>query len=403
MQNERSTARRRIGDNLYERTTKTGERRFVVGYLDDGGTWRMVTLRARTRTEAKAERDEYLAKLRRGEIAPVSKLTLAEFIDEYLEHFASLVAAGERAERTLERYRSHLDGHVVPLLGHVQLRKLSADHLAALVRVSREKGLAPWTIKGMLTPLGRVLSLAQRRGFIVENPLKRLQPEELPRGIAKDPPRVLSREEIATLIARAPERYRPIIGVAVLAGLRQAEVLGLRWSEIDFKAGVLKVRHQLTRGDRTTPPRAARLKTKAGRRDVILLADLAELLQSHLRWTENEHGLPRPDDFVFTTSTGAPMNYRNVSTRGLDKAAEAARLNPAEVAKLTFHDLRHTYGSHLAQSGLDPVGVQRQMGHARPSITMDLYVHEFETARRREQVSERLTAALGGLVESDKF
>jgi integrase len=97
------------------------------------------------------------------------------------------------------------------------------------------------------------------------------------------------------------------------------------------------------------------------------------------------------------------MNYRNVSTRGLDKAAEAAQLNPAGVAKLTFHDLRHTYGSHLAQSGLDPVGVQRQMGHARPSITMDLYVHEFETARRREQVSERLTAALGGLVESDKF
>jgi integrase len=402
MQNERST-RRRIGDNLYERTTKTGERRFVVGFLDHGDKWRMVTLRARTRTEARAERDEHLAKLRRGEIAPVSKVTLGKFIDEYLEHLSSLVAAGERAERTLERYRSHLEGHVVPLLGQVQLRKLSADHLATLVRASREKGLAPWTIKGMLTPLGRVLSLAQRCGLIVENPLKRLQPEELPKGVAKDPPRVLSREEIAKLIACAPERYKPVIGVAVLAGLRHAEVLGLRWSEVDFKAGLLAVRHQLTRGDRATAPRAARLKTKAGRRDVILLPDLASLLQTHLHAMEKEHGLPRPDDFVFTTATGAPMNYRNVSTRGLDKAAEAARLNPAGVAKLTFHDLRHTYGSHLAQSGLDPVGVQRQMGHARPSITMDLYVHEFETARRREQVSDHLTAALGGLVESDKF
>ena len=85
-----------------------------------------------------------------------------------------------------------------------------------------------------------------------------------------------------------------------------------------------------------------------------------------------------------------------------DRAAGAAGLNPTDVPKLTFHDLRHTYGSHLAQSGLDPVGVQRQLGHARPSITMDLYVHEFETARRREQVGERLAAALGGLVESDK-
>jgi integrase len=141
-------------------------------------------------------------------------------------------------------------------------------------------------------------------------------PEELPKGVAKDPPRVLSREEIARLLASAPERFRPIIGVAVLAGLRQAEVLGLRWSEVDFKAGVLEIRHQLTRGDRTTPPRAARLKTNAGRRDVILLPDL----------------------------------------------------------------------------------VQRQMGHARPSITSDLYVHEFDTARRREQVSDRLAAALGGLI-----
>ena len=65
------------------------------------------------------------------------------------------------------------------------------------------------------------------------------------------------------------------------------------------------------------------------------------------------------------------------------------------------HDLRHTYGSHLAQSGLDPVGVQRQLGDARPSITMDLYVHEFETARRREQVSDHLAAALGGLIATE--
>ena len=95
------------------------------------------------------------------------------------------------------------------------------------------------------------------------------------------------------------------------------------------------------------------------------------------------------------------MNYRNVSTRGLDKAADAGGLNPDGVAKLTFHDLRHTYGSHVAQSGLDPVGVQRQMGHARPSITMDLYVHGFETARRREQVSDRLVAALGGVIPDE--
>ena len=184
----------------------------------------------------------------------------------------------------------------------------------------------------------------------------------------------------------------------MLGGLRQQEVLGLRWSEIDFKAGVMRVRHQLTRGDRNNPPRPIRLKTKAGIRDVVLVPDLAHTLQRHLRAIAAERGLPRQEDFVFTTATGSPLNYRNVSTRGLDKAADVAKLTPPELPKLTFHDLRHTYGSHLAQSGLDPVGVQRQLGHARPSITMDLYVHEFETARRRVQVGERLASALGGLI-----
>jgi integrase len=304
----------------------------------------MKTLRARTRTEAKAERDAFLAKHRRGEIAAPTRLTVGECVADYLAHLDSLVAAGERAERTVERYRSHLEGHVVPVLGSVQIQKITADHLADLVRTSRDRGLSPWTIKGMLTPLGRVFALALRRGVLSENPLQRLQPEELPKGVAKHPPRVLARDEIAALLAGAPERYRPAIGVAVFAGLRQQEVLGLRWQEIDFKNGLLRVRHQLTRGDRTMPPRPVALKTKAGVRDVVLLPDLAVLLQKHLRSIEVVRGLPRPGDFVFTTATGGPMNYRNVSTRGLDKAAMAAKLNPPGLPKLTFHDLRHTYG-----------------------------------------------------------
>jgi integrase len=81
----------------------------------------------------------------------------------------------------------------------------------------------------------------------------------------------------------------------------------------------------------------------------------------------------------------------------LDKAADAANLTSPDLPSRPS-DLRHTYGSRRAQSGLDPVGVQRQLGHARPSITMDLYAHEFETARRREQVGERLATALGGLI-----
>jgi hypothetical protein len=193
MQKERSTRRRvRIADNLYERPGRTkAETRYMVGYADANGVWRMKTLQATTRTDARAERDAFLAKLRRGEIAPPSKLTFAEVATEFLTAFEGLVASGERAERTLERYRSALDLHVIPTLGQRQIQKITADQLAALISSRRVSGrgtsaLAPWTVRGIITPIRRVFALAARRGYIAENPVLRLHPDELPRGRAAE-------------------------------------------------------------------------------------------------------------------------------------------------------------------------------------------------------------------------
>jgi Phage integrase family len=90
--------------------------------------------------------------------------------------------------------------------------------------------------------------------------------------------------------------------------------------------------------------------------------------------------------------------YRNAATRGLTRAAEGAGLNRHGMPKLSFHDLRHSYGSHLVRSGLDVVRVSRQLGHARPSVTLDVYAHEFEQAQHAEDVREKLTAAFGGIL-----
>ena len=115
---------------------------------------------ARTRTEAKAERDVFLSKHRRGEIPAPTKVTVAECVDAYLRQLDGLVLAGEKAERTVQRYREHLTMHVVPEIGRIPIQKLTADHIAGPgAHLSERKGLAPWTIKGMLTPLGPVFSL----------------------------------------------------------------------------------------------------------------------------------------------------------------------------------------------------------------------------------------------------
>src|SRR6185295_1022414 len=104
---------------------------------------------------------------------------------------------------------------------------------------------------------------------------------------------------------------------------------------------------------------------------------------------------------VFTTSSGKPLNRNSVAKRGLDNAARAAGLNRDDVPKLGFHDLRLTFASHLIREGVDPVRASRQLGHARPSITLDIYAHEFEHARGLDDVRDSIDAAFGR-AESDK-
>jgi integrase len=106
-------------------------------------------------------------------------------------------------------------------------------------------------------------------------------------------------------------------------------------------------------------------------------------------------GLPRGNDHVFVTATGRPVNRNNVAKRGLDKAADPAGLNGDGVPKLGFHDLRHTFASHLIRAGVDPVRASRQLGHVRPSITLDIYAHEFDHARGLDDVRDSIDAAFG--------
>jgi integrase len=206
------------------------------------------------------------------------------------------------------------------------------------------------------------------------------------------------------LIESALPGYRTIIATAVTSGMRLSELLGLRWQDVDVEQGLIRVRHQLSRATRDQPARLLALKTEAGERVIDELGDeLMPLLRKH-REEAFRLGHAKPEDYVFATLTGAPMYCRNVSERGLGKAADRAGLNPAGVPKLGMHDLRHTAISHWVAGGLDVVTVQRRAGHARPSITLDLYSHEFAEAQRSAETRAKLRAvsSIGIRPESDQ-
>jgi integrase len=368
---------------IYWRDTPTG-RRYEITYTDSSGRQRWRTIDGGLR-EARQARADVVSRIGRGERVVPTRETLAEAVETFLEG-----PAKQLRPRTQTIYGSHLRVHVLPRLGCQRVSSLTEDDVLALMAALRDRGLSSWTVHGVLSSLSRVLGHAARRGVVVQNVVRRLERGERPSPAARSERRVLTRDEIAKLLAGATPTYRPLLATGVYTGLRVSELLGLTWADVDFDAGFVRVRKQLGRdGVRVEP------KTPQAVRDVVLLPALGRLLRAH----KLRSPFSRPADPVFASSSGRPLYWRNVSRQGLERAVERARLNGE--GKLTMHALRDTFASHLILDlGLDVVQVSRQLGHARPSITSDTYARLFDQARHSDDIRERMaTSEFGGVLE----
>jgi len=341
---------------------------------------------ARTIGEARRQRD-ILRRAARGELLPASpRLTFGEVARRWLGEFEAKVSAGERRERTLEHYRGALERHILPRLGHRRLQLIGPDDLAVFVSELRGEGLSGWTINGLLVPLSCVFNFAVRRSYLASNPLRRLHPDERPHPGPCDQ-RVLSRTELARLLRATPVPYQPLLATAIATGMRFSEVLALSWEDVDFAAGVVHVHHQLARGRRGIPPRRVAPKTRAAVREIPLLPQLAAVLREHKRTSP----FTDPGDYVFATRAGRPLMHRNVARLAFTRAVNDSGLLGGENRRLRFHDLRHTFASHLIiDIRLDVAQVSRILGHARMSITLDIYTHLFEQAAHNADVRAQL-------------
>lgn len=195
---------------------------------------------------------------------------------------------------------------------------------------------------------------------------------------------VLDVAAIGRLIAATPKRYRCLVAVSVLTGLRQSEALGLRWRDVDVKAGTISVSRQLDRAGSLVE-----LKTDAARRTVPIPPSLVRMLRAH-KAEAFERGRAGGEDFVFASETGRPLGHRNVGRRGLDKATAATNL-----PRLRWHDLRHLTASVLIGEGAPPSYVATVLGHASPAITLSIYAHVFAEAEHAERTRDRMEAAFG--------
>lgn len=350
------------------------------------GKRRQKRITARTKRAVELQVAELIHKAESGGFTDAGKATVREFFDRWLETTAPTLRAA-----TVRRYRDLARLHISAVIGNVKLAKLAPADVQRLYSDRLAAGLSPTSVRHLHGLLHRALSDAVRWGLIGRNVTEAVDP---PRRSTPEAQTWNAEQVTAVLATAAGDDFEPLWRLALLAGMRRGELLGLRWSDVDLDAGALSVRRTLSRGE-SSRLESGEPKTASGRRRIALPASVVESLRRH-RVRQVEYRLaigPAFEDqgLVFTNETGGPLHPNSLTTRFRKLIATAG------VPTIRFHDLRHTCATLLLSQGVHPKVVQERLGHADIAMTMNLYSHV--TADMQRQAADALDAAIGGGVE----
>ncbi len=344
----------------------------------------------KTKKDASQGLTAILAKLQAGTYVEPTRQTVAQYLREWLPAIKSTVRPG-----TWSSYRTNVERHAIPRIGHLPLRQLGAlqlntlyEELLANGRCDQTGGLSPRTVRYTHTILHRALRDAVRWGVLARNPAD-----------LADPPKhrtpemeVWTAEELRTFLGSVrDDRLHALWLLLAMTGLRRGEALGLRWVDLDLDACRASIRQTLSSvGGRlsfSTP------KTAKSRRSVTLDPVTIAALRTHRRRQAEERltwGAAYEDaGLVFTRENGSPIRPDSL-TRQFRDLAQVAGLRP-----LRLHDLRHTYATIALAAGTHPKVVAERLGHATIAVTLDIYSHVIPS------LQEEAAAHLANLILGD--
>jgi integrase len=336
-----------------------------------------------------------LADQARGQHVERSDQHLGDYLNAWLSWKRAQVSA-----RTYERYASLVRSSIIPALGGVRLQDLSVRHLDNFYATSlkteagQKKGstLSPTTVHHRHVVLKMALQHAVRTGLIVRNPAEFASP---PRPARPQLP-VLGPAEAEQLLASVSGTPVELpTYLALTTGARLGELLALRWSDIDFRAGVAHINRTLVEHMLTSeqPGWHSFKEPKSGHgRSVDLGEATIERLKSHQRTqaerTPSISGGNGGLDLVLATRYGEPIRPSSVSTAFRETTARAG------IHGVRFHDLRHAHATILLNAGTPAHVVSKRLGHSTVAFTLQVYAHVLPG--QQKQAAEAIETALAG-------
>jgi integrase len=351
--------------SVYQRKDRRGKQWVASFIVEETGKRQYIY--KETRREAAEALREALQAQKQGTLATGPKQTVGQYLEHWLEN--ALKPPAVRISSHI-RYKGLFYNHILPAFGHVQLQKLTAEHLERLYTKLQKEGYSSHTIRGIHGFLHKALNQAVRRNYIARNVCDFV---DLPRITTHTTIQILDTDQAKRLLEVARGHDLEIfLLVAITTGMRFGELTALRWQDINFEEGTLyihrTVKHLSGHGFVEGEPKTAKSKRKImvpGFTLEGLKRQHAQQLEKRLKAGSNwkERGI------VFPNKHGNFLREEVVMNR-FHKLLEQAGL-----PTMRLHDLRHSAASILLASGVNPKLIQELLGHSRIGMTLDTYSH----------------------------
>ncbi|MBF0509232.1 MAG: site-specific integrase [Deltaproteobacteria bacterium] len=290
-------------------------------------------------------------------------------------------------ESTWSKYEGYVKSHFTEILD-LKINNITTATVEKFIIARQNVSMNITTLRKLIVTFNQIMNYAVRHKYVDHNPVRDAERPRGKGGVEAQPIRVLSPEEAMALLEQVTgQKYQTLFMLAIMSGARQGELFGLKWSDVDYENNQIHIQRTFNSGTWYKP------KSATSNRKI----DLGPAMMGALRrW--RMACPPNELDLMFPNENGQPLDPTNVLRRILHPALVAAGL-----PIMRFHDLRHTYASLLIEQGGNIKYIQAQLGHASPTVTLNVYAHLMRPTNQESprKLEESVFGATGSKVVAD--